>query len=141
MCFRKDLAFGKKYEEIAMKYAEDNIEVVVDIPSGKCKEYDFKTNVFAYEVKADRMAYNYGCKSMFIEFECNNKDSGISATTADYWFYFMVKPDSTYVMYRIPTKLLKEKCINSRIIGGGDGGRVRGYVVMVDDLQEYKINQ
>jgi hypothetical protein len=139
MCFRKDLAFGKKYEEIAMTYAEDHVEIIVDIPNGKCKEYDFKTNVFTYEVKADRMAYKYGCKSMFIEFECNNKDSGINSTKADYWFYFMVRPDSTYVAYRIPVALLKSKCLDSRIICGGDGGRVRGYVVMVDDLQEYKL--
>jgi hypothetical protein len=138
MCFTRDLAFGKKYQEIAKTLLPEG-EVVTEEPKGHFKDYDFETNVSTYEVKSDRMAYKYGCKSMFIEFECNKKPSGINSTTAGYWFYFMVKPDGTHVVFKIPTEEIKKKCASSRIICGGDGGRVRGYVVMVDDLLQYKL--
>jgi len=138
MCFTRDLTFGQKYEEIAKKLLQPN-EVVIDSPKGKFSDYDFKSHLFTYEVKADRLAYRYGCKSMFIEFECGGKPSGINVSTADFWFYFMVKPDSSYVCYKVPIKVLREECAKSRIVGGGDGGRVRGYIVITEKLQEYLV--
>ena len=140
MCFTRDLKFGQKYEEIAKTLIPED-EVVKDSPQGKFSGFDFNTNLYAYEVKADRLAYNYGCKSMFIEFECNKKDSGINVTTADYWFYFMVKPDESYTCYEVPVNVLKEECAKSRVVCGGDGGRVRGYIVITEKLQQYKIIQ
>lgn len=138
MCFRKDLAFGVKYQEIAKTKLPEG-EVVVECPEGNFKPYDFKTNMHKYEVKSDRLAHKYGCATMFIEFECNGKDSGIASTEADFWFYFMVKPDDTYVLYEIPITTLKDRCLNSRIICGGDGGKVRGYIVPVMGLEKYKL--
>ena len=136
MCFTRDLKFGQKYQEIAKTLSG---EVVVDSPEGLFKEYDFKTDVSTYEVKSDRLAYKYGCKTMFIEYECSNKPSGINATTADFWFYFMVKPDDSYICYKIPTSVLREECTKSRIVSGGDGGRVKGYIVITEKLQAYKL--
>lgn len=138
MCFTRDLTFGQKYEEISKKLLAEG-EVVIDSPKGKFFEYDYKSNLFTYEVKADRLAYKYGCKSMFIEYECGGKPSGINVTTADFWFYFMVKPDGSYTCYKVPLKVLHAECTHSRIVNGGDGGRVKGYIVMVDKLQEYKL--
>jgi len=130
--FISDLNFGKKYEEIAKQNVPKG-ESVIESPDRKCKEYDFKTNVSAYEVKADRNAYKYGNKTMFIEYECNNQRSGINATTADYWFYFMVNPNGKYICYEISVALLKEKCKTARSLSGGDGGRVKGYIVPITD--------
>jgi hypothetical protein len=136
MCFKKDLEFGQTYQELAKKYIGD--EVVIDSPVGLFKDYDFKTNVASYEVKSDRLAYKYGCQSMFIEFECNGKESGIASTKADYWFYFMVKPEG-FVLYKLPVDILKDRCLHSRILGGGDNGKIRGYIVLVSGLEKYMI--
>jgi len=137
MCFTRDLTFGKKYEEIAKQLTG---EVILESPTGKFSDYDFKTDVSTYEVKSDRLAYKYGCKTMFIEFECGGNPSGINVSIADFWFYFMVKPDGSYICYKIPIGVLREECCSSRIVSGGDGGRVRGYIVMTERLQDYKLH-
>jgi hypothetical protein len=91
----------------------------------------------SYESKADRLAYKYNYKTMFIEYECNGVGSGISTTQADYWFYFMVKPGGDYIVYEIPIAKLREACNGCRQVSGGDGGRAKGYIVPV--LEEFKI--
>lgn len=136
MVFNADLTFGKKYEEMSRSLIPED-ETIIEISEGNFKPYDYKTNLFAYETKADRMAYKYNFKTMFIEYECNGVGSGISTTKADYWFYYMVKPDSTHIVYEIPIQRLKDACKGCRSISGGDGGRVRGYIVPV--LEEFKI--
>jgi hypothetical protein len=85
--FLKDLKFGSVWEHKAQELVGGNIEPA---PSGKFKPFDFISNGTKYEVKADRLAYKYGCKTMFIEFECNGVPSGISTTEAEYIVYFMV---------------------------------------------------
>lgn len=140
MGFTADLAFGKKYQEIAKKYYARDGEEVLENPEGLFKAYDYKTTLGKYEVKSDRLAYKYGCRTMFIEYECNGKPSGINSTEADFWFYFMVKPSGSFEVYRIPTDILKKECSATlRMIAGGDGGRVRGHIVAVEKLQEYKL--
>ena len=67
MGFTADLTFGKKYQEIAKKYVGEEI---TESPEGLFKAYDFKTETAKYEVKADRLAHRYGCRTMFIEYEC-----------------------------------------------------------------------
>jgi len=137
MSFRQKLAFGEKYQEIAKRYIPEDEKLVEDA-RGVQKEYDFKTDKYTYEVKSDRMGYAYGCQTMFIEYECNGKESGISATKADYYFYFFHKPDSTYVAYEIPIENLKKACLGCReILKAGDGGRVKAYIVPV--ISEYKL--
>jgi hypothetical protein len=139
MGFTADLNFGKKYEEIAKKYVTEG-EEVIESPEGKFKAYDYKTNLAKYEVKADRLAHKYGCRTMFIEYECNGNRSGIETTEADFWFYFMVMPDGSFIIYEIPIQVLKDACKSSiRMVSGGDGGRVRGHIVSVEKLQEYKL--
>ena len=135
MSFRQKLAFGKKYEEIAKRYIPEDEKILED--ASVQKEYDFKTDKYAYEVKSDRMGYLYGCQTFFIEYECNGKPSGISATKSDFYFYFFHKPDG-YVAYEIPIEKLKKACIGCReILKAGDGGRVKAYVVPV--LPEFKL--
>ena len=56
MSFRQKLAFGQKYQEIAKRYIPEDEKILEDA-IGNQKEYDFKTDKFAYEVKSDRMGY------------------------------------------------------------------------------------
>lgn len=134
MNFRENLAFGTKYQEIAKRYIPED-ETLVEDAEGLEKEYDFKTDKFIYEVKSDRMGYAYGCQTMFIEYECNGKPSGISSTKSDYYFYFFHKSDG-YIAYEIPIENLKKACMGCReILKAGDGGRVKAYIVPV--IQEF----
>jgi hypothetical protein len=136
MSFRQKLAFGEKYQEIAKKYIPED-ETLQECAKGVEKRFDFKTDKHSYEVKSDRMGHAYGCKTMFIEYECNGKDSGINATESDYYFYFFHKPSGDYEVYEIPVNKLKEACRGCRELIGGDGNRVKAYIVPV--LSEYKI--
>ena len=59
--------------------------------------------VTTYEVKADRQAHTTG--NIAIEFEYNNKPSGISVTRADYYAYYVVKPYNLFDLYLLVYKL------------------------------------
>jgi len=136
MSFRQKLAFGEKYQEIAKKYIPED-ELILECPKGLFKDYDFKTDKYSYEVKSDRMGYAYGCRTMFIEYECNGNESGINSTKSDFYFYFFHKPDGTYEAYEIPVPKLREACKGCREIVGGDGQRVKAYIVPI--IPEFKL--
>jgi hypothetical protein len=133
MSFKKDLEFGKKWEEVAKAFVSQTETLLDSAPNCEFKPWDFRSSVASYEVKSDRLAYKYGCKTMFIEFECSGKPSGIQATEADFWMYYMVKPSGECVAYRIPVPELKKMCVGCVSKAGGDGYRSRGYIVPVDE--------
>jgi len=132
MPFHSDLSFGKSYEDLAKSFIPADETLVESAPSGLFKGWDFRTNKFKYEVKADRLAHKYGFRTMFIEYECSGQPSGISSTEADYWIYFMVRPNGTSRRLRIPVQELKELCKTCASKSGGDGWRSKGYIVPVD---------
>jgi hypothetical protein len=133
MSFNKDLAFGKKWEAVAEAYIHESEMVIEHAPEGQFKPWDFRSTLGSYEVKSDRLAYKYGCKTMFIEYECSGNPSGIQSTEADFWMYYMVKPSGDYVAYRIPVPELKEMCKGCVSKAGGDNYRSRGYIVPVNE--------
>ena len=131
--FASDLEFGKKYEKEAIRLIakpEDTIELA---PKGCFKPYDFKVNGIAYEVKSDRYAHR--TNHIFVEYECNGKPSGLTSTTAEFWVYFVVKPSGNYDAHLIDVAVLKTKSKGVRAVSGGDGGRVRGYLVPIPSLK------
>ena len=126
MGFQSDLALGKVYEQLAIKYLKQKGEALLDYPEGYCKQYDFITDKSSYEVKADRMTHKTG--NLFIEYECSGKPSGLSTTDAKYWFYFILMPENGYRAYKIPTEFLKGVAEAGRTVNGGDGWRSKGYL-------------
>jgi len=87
-----DLVFGEKMEQEYLKYTDCKQYIKI---SGNFKYYDFKLidsndDIHYIEVKADRQARN--TNNIFIEYECNNKPSGINTTQADYIAYFINYP-------------------------------------------------
>ena len=128
MSFKADLSFGKTWEDMACALMGGAVERA---PEGKFKPYDFISNGVKVEVKADRLAYKYGSKTMFIEFECSDKPSGLSTTEADVWFYFMVHPTGSWKAYMYSVAELKSMCEGCIVKKGGDGWRSRGYIVPV----------
>lgn len=137
--FQKDLKQGKKYEKIALNYLEyDTVEHI----EGNFKEYDFIITIqdekYKIEVKSDRQASSTG--NLAIEYECNNKLSGISTSLADFWIYFIVYPDRDEC-YKIPTNELKEIIKNCKSVIGGDNNLSKMYLINKLKLKQYLIKK
>jgi hypothetical protein len=148
MTFKFDLELGQKYEKEFIKYKrwdERKIKYITTQDKGKFKEYDVASldddgNIFfKYEVKCDRIAYT--TSNIAIEFECNGVKSGINATKADYYVYYVIKPNDKYDMYFISTNKLK-KLIESkeykRIVNGGDNGLSKMYLFDSSVFERHK---
>lgn len=132
--FTTDLSFGKKWEHLAQRLLGEN---VVEVADGCFKDWDFRTANASYEVKADRYAHRTNC--CFIEYECNGKPSGITASKADYYMYFAVKPNNEYDVYKIPTDAIREACKKPLATkSGGDNYKVKGHIVSLQDFKDYK---
>ena len=143
--FQQDLKQGHFYEKEALKYFEYD---TYEQKEGYFKEYDFTytkdDETFKVEVKSDRLASRTG--NLFIEFECRNKPSGIGATTADYWVYFILfcKNNNVYggeviktECYVIPTDELKKLIKRCRIVSGGDDYASKGYLLNKNKCSKY----
>lgn len=138
--FIKDLEFGREYEKKLLDYIEyDEYEFA---PNKQFPDYDvklkYKGEEFLYEVKADKLTDKTG--NMCIEFECNNKPSGIVLTKSDYYAYFVIGEETK--LYIIPTRKIKRmikhesyhKCMN-----GGDGYKSKFYLFKKDLFNKYLV--
>lgn len=138
MSFKSDLSFGKTYEQLAATMLPAGETFKEFAPAGAFKPWDFCSDKSKYEVKSDRLAHKYGMRTMFVEYECSGKPSGISTTEADYWFYFMVRPNGSSRRFLIPTQALKDACEGCASKCGGDGYKVRGYIVPVSHFTGFE---
>ena len=134
MTFKNDLYLGQKFEKECEMYLDGQFEYA---PNKKFKPYDFKIGDTKYEVKSDRLAYKTG--NICIEYECNNKPSGIITTESDYYIYFIINKDKNDC-YKIPTSIIREKIKNQKSIRGGDGFRSMMTLLKISDFREYLIN-
>jgi hypothetical protein len=141
--FFKCLRQGKKYEDIFLSYI--TYDSYNFSPDG-CKEYDIKTTTngieLYYEIKSDNISYNSG--NMCIEYLYKGQPSGINATIADFWGYFVLKPNKEFDLYVIPTfelkQLLKDNKKYIRDIKGGDNRNSNLYLISLSLLEKYIIN-
>ena len=139
MNFKKCLNFGEKYQHELIKVLKPNNYKMME---GYFKEYDLIIDDLLpvyYEVKADKYAYYYN--QFCIEYECNKKPSGISTTTADYYAYFIVKPNNLYDLYIIPVIDIKEAINNKKyatIKRGGDRNASEFYIIDFKIFSQYK---
>ena len=140
MNFLEDLKFGEKYEKLFLNYVEyDEYKK----PQGKFKYYDLgiikgDKKTF-YEIKADRLIHK--TDNIAIEFSCNNKPSGISVSTADYWGIFEII-ENGHELYIIPINEIK-LIINTKTIKickGGDNFNSKMYLIKKEYFENYKIN-
>ena len=145
--FLNQLKNGNVYEIRSLMYLEHD---TYEQKKGKFKPYDLiitkDGKTCKIEVKSDRQAGKTG--NMAIEYECNDKPSGITSTEADYYIYFIIYADDIQndglpreECYKIPIKELIEiskKCCKVR---GGDGNRSRMYLVHKSLVQKYLINK
>ena len=134
--FFKDLKYGKRYEEEALKYFEYK---KVHIPKGRFKGYDFiLDDKIKVEVKSDRMAQRTG--NIAIEYAYKDYDSGINATKADYYIYFIERYNK-YDCYKIPVKKLKKIITKKkpRTVRGGDFKNSKMFLLKISDIKKYLV--
>lgn len=140
--FKNDLLQGQIYEKKCLDYLDyDTVEYP---PAGKFKDYDLtiikkvegKDIRTTIEVKSDRQASS--TNNLCIEYECNNKPSGLTSTKADIWIYFIVFKDYDEC-YKIPTDELKELVKGTKKVIGGDSNLSKMYLLNKNKLQNYLI--
>ena len=145
--FKNDLVFGKRFELELLKFLEhDSYEQSIGVEKGWdicTKKLDFDTLIInTYEVKADRISNRTG--NLCIEYHCNNKDSGITTSIADYWAYFVVKEGFIdYDLYIIPTRKIRKYIRLNKYkinIHGGDKKRSKMYIFDINTFNKYKFN-
>ena len=125
--FKKTLDRAQKVEREILKWIRETIGEA-KIMEGYYPEYDINCPALGnIEVKEDRMAHGTG--NYAIEFECNEKPSGIDITTAE--TYILV--DYEYVVI-IPTFFLKELTKKALITNMGYKKSARGYLVSRYDI-------
>lgn len=140
MTFASDLKFGKVYETDCALRVGNGVRII----QGKFKPYDMiDDDGVKYEVKSDRRTVDTG--NICIEYMCNGKESGITTTTADWYFYYVVdvKSGKPYErLYKIPTDEIRrmiEKTMFVKIFKGGDGWRSTFYLFREDTFQSFKV--
>jgi hypothetical protein len=145
MSFTRDLDFGKKYERIFAKLTKKDY-----IQSEGNVSWDILINNIKYEVKTDKLANK--TSHFAIEYEYNNKTSGIHTSTADYWTLIEIinynkdlgdEYDYKYNMYIIPKQDLINIILDPKIFKekktGGDFNKSKFYLLNKTYLQDYKI--
>ncbi len=138
MPFHEDLKLGQKYEKKALEHLEYDTYKIME---GNFKPYDIRIwknhELTKYEIKCDRLSIKTG--NLAIEYECNNKPSGITSTEADNYLYFIIKPNDEYDLYNVPVGYLKNMCKDCRSVKGGDGYRSKMYLLKKEKLLNYLV--
>lgn len=146
--FIRALKQGKKYERKAVSLFDYD---TVKMTEGYCKEYDFsytKDNITKYvEVKSDKIASR--TDNLCIEFKYRGKPSGIDATTADYWVYYILYPKDNDLskkiikeeVFKIPTDDLRKLVKNCREVKGGDHFRSDLYLLHRNWVSQYLVDK
>jgi len=110
----------------------------IDLKYGQVREEQVK-NIFAdkkIEVKTER---DWWAKTgnIALEYECNGKPSGITATKSDYWIHILSKGKKNHCMLVFEVSRLKkivkeDKDTHTRMVG--DGGRSKCVILPIKKL-------
>ena len=137
--FKQDLIQGHIYELKSLNYLEYDTYIH---DKAYRKEYDLiiikDDKQIKIEVKSDKQASKTG--NLAIEYECNNKPSGITSTEADFWMYFVVFEDRDEC-YKIPIEDLRREVSDCKRVAGGDGMRARMYLLRIKNIQKYLVEK
>ena len=134
--FWEDLERGKIYEKKALELYGDDLKSYEEPNENDRPFYDYKLtkrdgSIEYIEVKADYKGEKTG--NFALEYECNNKISGIDRTRADYYIIFIIGVG----IYKVKTDILKK--MSGRIVSGGDYNKSKMRLIPIQQLQEYRI--
>ena len=129
--FVKDLETGKVYEKKALELIQKKYPKAF-IQDGYFLEWDIYIPEIdmGVEVKSDAQYKKTG--NFYVEYECNDKPSGISTTKAKYYYIYLDK------LYILKTEDLKDKCrkyLNTKKDKkGGDNMASKGITIPINEL-------
>jgi len=134
MQFKQDLKEGQMIEDEMIDLLKGIDSLVIKAPNGQFKDYDFIIDDIKYECKYDKLASKTG--NICIEFECNDKPSGITSTKAKY--YIIKTLDNVYkIKVSRINKIIKRNSF--KIVNGGDGYRSKMYLINKSYFEKYII--
>jgi len=115
----------------------------IDLKYGQVREKQV-LNIFAnkkIEVKTERDWWEK-TGNIALEYECNGKPSGISATQSDYWIHILAKGNKNHCMLvfevpRLKKIINKYKDTHTRMVG--DGGRSKCVILPIKKLFDKEI--
>ena len=129
--FVKDLETGKVYEKKALKLIQKKYPKAF-IQDGYFLKWDIYIPELdmGVEVKSDAQYKKTG--NFYVEYECNDKPSGIATTKAKYYYIYLDK------LYILKTEDLKDKCrkyLNTKKDKkGGDNMASKGITIPINEL-------
>ena len=129
--FVKDLETGKVYEKKALELIQKDYPKAY-IQDGYFLEWDIYIPELdmGVEVKSDAQYKKTG--NFYVEYECNDKPSGIATTKAKYYYIYLDK------LYILKTEDLKDKCrkyLNTKKDKkGGDNMASKGIIIPIQEL-------
>ena len=144
--FKNDLEHGKRYERRAQLLLEEDFGKLEN-KNGKNSGFDLEGGGITIEVKTDFISRN--THRVGVEYYNRGVPSGISVTTADYYFiicydqdYSMivegVKKNGWWVGLLLNTSVLKELCKSCALkkVRGGDDKQASMVLISVEDVRE-----
>ncbi|MEW5675492.1 hypothetical protein ABGT15_04200 [Flavobacterium enshiense] len=139
----------KTFNEVLIKRGEKMrfIQENISTKKNELKKWDLKFGIYKdgspflereiyFEIKGDKFDET---GNLFFEKSCSKKDSGVFATEANFFVYFLPRYKSKN-FYLVKPKdlieLLTTKYASCLSYDGGDGGRVLSYLVTKSDFDE-----
>ena len=121
-----------------INFLKNNKKFDIDLKYGQVREKQV-SNIFAnkkIEVKTERDWWEK-TGNIALEYECNGKPSGISATQSDYWIHILAKGNKNHCMLVFEVQRLikiidKYKDTHTRMVG--DGGRSKCVILPIKKL-------
>ena len=121
-----------------INFLKNNKKFDIDLKYGQVREKQV-SNIFAnkkIEVKTERDWWEK-TGNIALEYECNGKPSGISATQSDYWIHILAKGNKNHCMLVFEVQRLKKiidkyKDTYTRMVG--DGGRSKCVILPIKKL-------
>ena len=115
----------------------------IDLKYGQIRE-NHVSSMFGdkkIEIKTERDWW-YKTGNIALEYECNGKPSGISATQSDYWIHILAKGNKNHCMLVFEVSRLKKiinkyKDTHTRMVG--DGGRSKCVILPIKKLFDKEI--
>jgi hypothetical protein len=119
--FNKDLKEGIKQEKKFIQFLKSRNKNIISYSHSITKEKDltveFDFGIRTFEIKSDDYSLDYPIHyrnitiepdlygTIFIEYECRGKQSGIMTTKADYWIHILKRMNEVWM---IETRILRE---------------------------------
>jgi len=139
--FRKDLEKGQVGEKVIANFLQTKGFTIQGF--NNTKDYDILTSkgdkMVTFEIKTDEYeTYKGETGNMFLEIKCNGKDSGIRASTADYFVYYYPQLESAwFIKLSNLNSLTRIPGLFHTSYGCGDDNKVIGLIASRESMKEY----